>query len=238
MIKFFRHIRLSLINQNQMGKYLKYAIGEIILVMIGILLALQVNDWNENRKNRRYEREILSIISQNLKNDSIALTIELNKSKASNELTDRLLKRVGSGNYGDSLNNWLGKIISFERFKSQSSAFEVLKSKGIDIISDKDLRLALISYYDERVPNVYEVFDDVEESFKKDWEPIIREEFLDYKWREYAIPADTEAFLKKQSTISFLKLYRENRFSSQPYINGALEKISEINELSKNFLND
>ena len=52
MIKFFRHIRRSLIEKNQMRKYFKYAIGEIILVMIGILLALQVNNWNENRKNK------------------------------------------------------------------------------------------------------------------------------------------------------------------------------------------
>lgn len=238
MIKFFRRIRQRLLSENRFSKYLLYAIGEIVLVMIGILLALQVNNWNENRKNRRYEREILSIISQNLKNDSIALSNELNKSKESNWLTDRLLKQVDRGNYADSLNNWLGKIISFERFKSQSSAFEVLKSKGIDIVTDKNLRLALISYYDERVPNVYEVLNDVEESFKKDWEPMIREEFLDYKWREYAIPVDPEALFKKQSTISFLKLYRENRFSSEPYIYGALEKISEINELSKDYLND
>lgn len=50
MIKFFRKIRQQLIEQNKMGKYFKYAIGEIFLVMVGILLALQVNNWNEKRK--------------------------------------------------------------------------------------------------------------------------------------------------------------------------------------------
>ena len=50
MIKFFRHIRQNLIMENKTSKYLKYAIGEIILVVIGILIALQVNNWNENRK--------------------------------------------------------------------------------------------------------------------------------------------------------------------------------------------
>lgn len=49
MIKFFRHIRRSHINQNQMGKYFKYAIGEILLVVIGILIALQINNINENK---------------------------------------------------------------------------------------------------------------------------------------------------------------------------------------------
>lgn len=50
MIKFFRHIRRNLMEQNKTGKYLKYAIGEIVLVMIGILFALQINNWNEARK--------------------------------------------------------------------------------------------------------------------------------------------------------------------------------------------
>lgn len=62
MIKFFRHIRQQLIMKNQLGepalpvsRYLKYAIGEIILVVIGILIALQINNWNEARKIQAQE---------------------------------------------------------------------------------------------------------------------------------------------------------------------------------------
>ena len=225
-------------SENKTGKYFKYAIGEIILVVIGILIALQINNWNDARKNRNYEQEILTLINKNLKNDSISLSIELNKSRESNKLTNQLLKQINQGNYSDSLNNWLGKIISFERFKSQSSAFEVLKSKGIDVISDKELQLELISYYDESVNNVYVAHKDVEESFKKDWVPILKEDFLDFKWREYAIPVDSKAFFEKQSTISFIKLYKENRSSGEQYLEGTLEKISKIRTLSKKHLND
>ena len=50
MIKFFRKIRQRLLTENKFSKYLIYAIGEIILVVIGILIALQINNWNENRK--------------------------------------------------------------------------------------------------------------------------------------------------------------------------------------------
>ena len=63
MIKFFRHIRKTLISENNMGKYFKYAIGEILLVVIGILLALQINNWNENRKERSNELKILNTLN-------------------------------------------------------------------------------------------------------------------------------------------------------------------------------
>ena len=50
MIKFFRHIRQSLLAEGKTGKYLKYALGEILLVVLGILIALQLNIWNEKEK--------------------------------------------------------------------------------------------------------------------------------------------------------------------------------------------
>ncbi len=59
MIKFFRKIRQNLLNEGKTGKYFKYAIGEILLVVIGILIALQINNWNENRKERSQEQELL-----------------------------------------------------------------------------------------------------------------------------------------------------------------------------------
>ena len=73
MIKFFRKIRRNLLIGNKTGKYLKYAFGEVVLVMIGILLALQVNNWNEIRKENSKEHEILSYAIENLKSDSLSL---------------------------------------------------------------------------------------------------------------------------------------------------------------------
>jgi len=67
MIKFFRKIRQNMLTENKFGKYLTYAIGEIILVVIGILIALSINNWNENRKTR--DKEIG--FSINLKSDLI-----------------------------------------------------------------------------------------------------------------------------------------------------------------------
>ena len=81
----FRKIRQKLLYGNRMGKYLSYAIGEIFLVMVGILLALQVNNWNEDRNQQRVEKEIISGIRNDLAQDKdyIALIISLAQKKDS-----------------------------------------------------------------------------------------------------------------------------------------------------------
>ncbi|WP_299365094.1 DUF6090 family protein [Winogradskyella sp.] len=70
MTKFFRHIRKSLIEQSKMGKYFKYAIGEILLVVIGILIALQINNWNTRRieddKANRYVKRLTNQLRKNI----------------------------------------------------------------------------------------------------------------------------------------------------------------------------
>ena len=75
MIKFFRHIRQSLIMENRTSKYIKYAIGEIVLVVIGILIALQINNWNESYKSKLREIEILKNFVQDLRSDSISYSV-------------------------------------------------------------------------------------------------------------------------------------------------------------------
>jgi hypothetical protein len=69
MIKFFRKIRQKNLTENKFGKYLTYVIGEIILVVIGILIALQINNSNERKKEEQILNGIYSIIVEDLKND-------------------------------------------------------------------------------------------------------------------------------------------------------------------------
>ncbi|WP_370476985.1 DUF6090 family protein [Tamlana flava] len=91
MIKFFRRIRLNLLSEGKTGKYLKYAIGEIILVVIGILIALQVNNWNNKRIDNKLEKEYLSRLISELNSD-IEYFKDLQSSfKAKQERMDRIL---------------------------------------------------------------------------------------------------------------------------------------------------
>ena len=69
MIRFFRNIRQKLVAENKVMAYLRYAIGEIVLVVIGILIALQINNWNETRKENISENEFKRAVKNDLKND-------------------------------------------------------------------------------------------------------------------------------------------------------------------------
>lgn len=62
MIKFFRKIRQNLISEGKTANYIIYAIGEIILIVFGILIALQINNWNELRKQKILERQVYTYI--------------------------------------------------------------------------------------------------------------------------------------------------------------------------------
>jgi Family of unknown function (DUF6090) len=81
MIKFFRKIRQNSLSEGKTGKYLKYAIGEIILVVIGILIALSINNWNEIRKQSKSEKEFITSVKNDLKQDKafIQLIVEIIK---------------------------------------------------------------------------------------------------------------------------------------------------------------
>ncbi|MDZ7614445.1 MAG: hypothetical protein U5K51_12665 [Flavobacteriaceae bacterium] len=198
------------------------------MITIGILGALMLNNWNETQKANRFEKEILFLIDQNLQRDYDLLSEELFKAKQGNAQTDKLLEQVALKNYGDSLNHWMGKIISFERFKSQSSAFEVLKARGIESISDKNLQLALISYYDVDLFEVYQSLDDVEYSFNSDWIPVIKANFSNFTWLTYHEPLDSKAFFENPSNIVLFKLFKDNREGSVRNIESALQNINAI----------
>jgi len=93
MIKFFRKIRQELLGEGKTGKYFKYAIGEILLVMIGILLALQVNNWNQERINKEESNAILEQIYTMLDQDMDLISHRINRLQRQINIIDSLILR-------------------------------------------------------------------------------------------------------------------------------------------------
>ncbi|MAB47296.1 MAG: hypothetical protein CMC05_01570 [Flavobacteriaceae bacterium] len=148
MIKFFRKIRYNLMSENKTGKYFKYAIGEIILVVIGILIALQINNWNESRKEQRllqtYYKQILEDLDEQKKYSAETIT-QLDSSIASYEIYTQLFetKNLTVNEALDALNN-VERITPYLNFRFNT--METLQSTGDIKIIPEDLRNKLITH--------------------------------------------------------------------------------------------
>ena len=98
MIKFFRKIRQKLLEQNRVSKYLIYALGEIILVVIGILIALQINNWNENRQNKKRINSFIEKLKLQNRNNITKIDENIALFQNKYKTSIRLLSIIGSEN--------------------------------------------------------------------------------------------------------------------------------------------
>ena len=149
MIKFFRHIRKSLLERNKIGKYFKYAIGEIVRVVIGILIALQVNNWNEKRKLKNYEKQLLIQLKNDLERNSgdLKFNIILQEKliESSNLLVNHLNNKLP---YSDTLKVHFANTALWTKFIVNAGAYKTIESKGLDLISDLELRDLIFRIYE------------------------------------------------------------------------------------------
>ncbi len=151
MIQFFRKIRFNLMEKNKTGKYLKYAIGEIVLVVIGILIALQINNWNELNKERTSEKIILNEIRDNLEFD--LKDFESNIANLQNKAisSKSILKILESNSdYNDSIGYFFFYLKTYPHFSNKSNGYNLLQSKGLDIIQNDSIRKSITDLYEDR----------------------------------------------------------------------------------------
>lgn len=149
MIKLFRQIRRNLMESGNSGKYLKYAIGEIFLVMIGILLALQINNWNENRKELK--REILNL--KNLKAELETTLAELQGDyeqhvRNYNSTLDVYHYIQSKPALVDSMYEDFYNAVRINYFFPKTSTYETLKSGNLEVIRSDSLRELITDVYE------------------------------------------------------------------------------------------
>ena len=150
MIKFFRKIRYDLMEKNKTKKYFKYAIGEIVLVVVGILIALQLNNANENWKREKLKQELLIELKSKIMADTVSLTNEKER-LTSAYLNAKLLKRVVTEDlpYTEALDSSLALISRVRITKADYLVYDRLLNIGIEILDDKDFMNEIIHYYED-----------------------------------------------------------------------------------------
>jgi hypothetical protein len=151
MIKFFRKIRQDLLSKGKTGKYFKYAIGEIILVVIGILIALQINNWNQSRQNQNLELDYLIGIKSNINDDIAELEKHFKRDTIKFDAYTSLVRIFNSKDYLSKKRQIISDLYITSRFgwfEGQNIVFENLKSSGkLNLIQSDTISNSIQKYY-------------------------------------------------------------------------------------------
>ena len=177
MIKFFRHIRLQLMETGKTTRYLKYAIGEIILVVFGILIALQINNWNEMRKLEAEEHLLLTNLSLSF-DRKLAELQDKNIGRIKNVQTIRkLLDIISTKNVSvseEEIYGYLGELFIWYAVNEEFSIIDMLYSSGkINTISNDLLKATLIEWPD-KMEEMLEEQRVLQDLVVKELNPLIR----------------------------------------------------------------
>jgi hypothetical protein len=174
MIKFFRTIRKKFIGEKNMKSYLSYAIGEIILVIIGILIALSINNWNTQRSIIKQQEKLISQVILELKQSEEELIeiIEFHdrRALAAAYITQSFfLKRV----LNDTLITNFGVPLSNRRYKPNLSMISSLINSGdIQLISSVKVRSDINAYYEDTNTTIDDILRYEEQYYRTGIEDI------------------------------------------------------------------
>ncbi|QJP34652.1 hypothetical protein F0365_09730 [Nonlabens sp. Ci31] len=213
MIKFFRNIRKNLLNESKMTKYFKYAIGEIVLVVIGILIALQINNWNQNRLEMQEEQIGLNQFYKDFEaNDSII--------KKGVTFYDKGLK------FNTIILKHTGPNVTLPEDKTtRDSPFQFshpkinlvygslnISSQQMCILTDQELKVALSKF-----PGIYFNYKEVENEIK---DLTVKQRLISKKY--LSIIAFDPDFDQKNFKSDFMNLLRDREFQTQQLIKSGI----------------
>ncbi len=246
MIKFFRKIRQNLLTENKFSKYLLYAIGEVILVVIGILIALSINNWNERRKivnqGKEYIGEIYGDLEKELSNLK-GIVLGLQKQ---HDATENALKIFESYNHeiNDSLeftnNLWAAeKIFIVQR---DQNTFDKLRISGLSgIINNDSLINSLDTFYknfDIRITNFNDYPTQVRMDLRRITFPMgTSNDFNDGLLKGTFTPAYIKEYLDSEESYEILlSIYKTSHYNIGFFEASLVEASNLKNYIEENYI--
>ena len=240
MFKFFRNIRQSLLMKDKITKYYKYAFGEIVLVVIGILIALSINNWNEARKNRIEQLILINNIIEDLRLDSIHINKSLsevgNQKRLVDDLISKSLDKKKQLNY---------QLIGLLRFSSDFRPISQRNhSVSVSNLDDEFIRELLQGYFIEE-DKVLDIFLEYVDIIHNKIRPYLSETGMHnleslYKYKDNEslhVPLHPEILEEQLKNIKFQQLLYERRLKTDSFENllGSFQLQNEmlINDLRK-----
>ena len=233
MIKFFRRIRQNLLSEGKTGKYLKYAIGEIVLVVVGILIALSINNWNENRKDRIIEKELINELITTVKSNQESLLTGLRRFEYTAKALDLIMRAVDQRlPYADSLAGYFeeahkkkGNILNSLNF----SGYKSLENRGYHLIRNQELRKEVIQLFEQGLSGLSATNDQLDiDNSSFHYEYIAKNFKLGHN---NDVPHNYEALINDPFYYSILKSLETSMSRKINRVNRFLQKNEQVLEL-------
>jgi len=229
MIKFFRIIRQKLLTENKFSRYLIYALGEILLVVIGILIALQINNWNDYRKQIKKEREILQQFKIELNEDLLILNETTSYNNFLIKSCDELIRHLENDlPYNDSLSLYFDRWASPDVLEFNGSTYQNLITTGPELIRNKYLRNDILKLYNFSYKKARTYNDYYRSDFHSFIAPIQLENVESVEWGKSSVPVDYENLKKNFLFINALKWSKNGHQANNREFSNLRETITEL----------
>jgi len=231
MIKLFKRIRKRLITAGQLQQYLFYAIGEIALVVIGILIALQINNWNLKRLEKKDEIAILEGIAANILLDTIDINhnIRLYKNQITNDsslVNHLILEKPNSPKIAQYMTS---ALYSNVLLIIHQSSFQQAKQRGLKIISNSELRANISRLYEFDYKYLLYIENESQPFFRTQLHELAQR----YSFLQYQLdPTDSLAIFPQIPDDQYQALLQNKSF----HFSLAANLMFERNALKKNYI--
>ena len=253
MLTFLRKARKSLLDSLLAGKagdsarkYFLYAIGEVALVVIGILIALQINNWNEERKEGKEERKILNELLKTFKSDQeefrnlMKYMIEIDQGYY--DILNYVDKDLP---YSDSLNSKFLWLTQLRPWNYDKTAFSSLQNKGIELIKDDSIRQYIVNVYEYRYPRLVGSFENFEANIREYSRPIIRKHFRiettaeeNYENGNAYVPINFEELKRMTEFRNIIIALKYSNKYQIGFCQNSIDGLSRIIEKIEEYLNE
>ena len=225
MIKFFRNIRQNMIKQNKVSNYLLYAIGEIVLVVIGILIALQVNNWNIEKNKSKLEKVLLAQVKDEILEVYKDLESDLTFLNQGNRSYLNVLNYIQKNvTYADSMCFDFYWLAEDEYIYPEEAVYSKIKEEGLDIIKNDSIKYLLQDLYEGFYPRI---------SRDHPFKPDISESFSDY-YQKYFKP-------NYDISLKFKLKYKADKYNSgtlqfpYEYDNDGMKRLETVGYIPLDF---
>ncbi|MCO5725853.1 DUF6090 family protein [Robiginitalea marina] len=231
MFHFFRQLRRKLLSNSQLSRYLFYALGEIVLVVLGILIALQIDNWNDQRKLQARQATLLTDLRSDLQEtlDGLQFGKSLN---AHTVVQYRFLMDAIDQNapYSEQIDSAMAWLPMFHVPRFTRTAYESLKSQGVDILTNRTLKNQIANLYENEFPYLKEDQTQLEWSLHNTDKPVYINRYLRYRDNGdiMVFPVDFEKIKADTGFINFLATLIAIRAAGIEFYERTMAKTEEV----------